>query len=76
MRKGAKELSFNLGLDNVKQFLVLALMLVFVFAVMFTSIALEFKITIGLLVFGMIFLTMMSDQASKQEEEQRKLSKA
>ena len=65
-------MSFNLGLDNVKQLLVLALMMVFVFAVMFTKISFEYKIGIALLIFGIIFLTSLADQAAKQEEAQRK----
>ena len=65
-------MSFNLGLDNVKQLLVLALMVVFVFVVMFTNIAFEIKIGIAALVFGIIFMTTLADQAAKQEEEQIK----
>ena len=68
-------MSFNLGFDNFKQLLVVALMMVLVFAVTFTSIALEYKITIGALVFGMIFLTMLADQAAQQDEERQKSSK-
>ena len=61
-----------MGFDNVKQFLVLALMIVFIVAVMFTNIAFEYKIGIGILVFGIIFMTSLADQAAKQEEEQLK----
>ena len=65
-------MSFNLGLDNVKQILVVALMLVFVLAVMFTPMALEYKLGIGGLVFSIIFMTSLADAAAKQEEEQNK----
>lgn len=65
-------MSFNLGFDNVKQFLVLALMIVFVVVVMFASIAFEYKIGIAALVFGIIFMTSLADQAAKQEEQLRK----
>lgn len=65
-------MSFNLGLDNVKQVLVVALMLVFVFAVMFTPMAFAYKLGIAALVFGIIFMTSLADAAAKQEEEQNK----
>ena len=68
-------MSFNLGLDNVKQLLVVALMVIFVLAVMFTNIALEYKVGIGILVFSIIFMTSLADQAAKQEEEQAKIRK-
>ena len=63
-------MSFNLGLDNVKQFLILALMLVFVVIVMFSSIAFEYKLGLSALIFGIIFMTTLADQAAKQEEDQ------
>ncbi len=72
MKKSARKMSFNLGLDNVKQLLVVALMVVFVFAVMFTPMAFEYKFGIAALVFGIIFMTTLADAAAKQEEEQNK----
>jgi uncharacterized membrane protein YhhN len=68
-------MSFNLGLDNVKQLLVMLLMVVFVFAVMFTNLAFEYKIGIAVLVFSIIFMTSLADQAGKQEEERAKARK-
>jgi hypothetical protein len=65
-------MSFNMGLDNVKQFLVLALMVVFIVAVMFTKIDFIYKLGIAVLVFGIIFMTSLADQAAKQEEERLK----
>ena len=65
-------MSFNLGFDNVKQLLVLALMIVFIVAVMFTDIDFMYKLGISALVFGIIFMTSLADQAAKQEEEQLK----
>jgi hypothetical protein len=65
-------MSFNMGLDNVKQFLVLALMVVFIVAVMFTKIDFMYKLGIAALVFGIIFMTSLADQAAKQEEERLK----
>ena len=65
-------MSFNMGFDNVKQFLVLALMVVFIVAVMFTEIDFMYKLGIAALVFGIIFMTSLADQAAKQEEERLK----
>ena len=65
-------MSFNLGFDNVKQFLVVALMLVFVLVIMFTNIAFEYKLGLSALIFGIIFMTTLADQAAKQEEDQLK----
>ena len=65
-------MSFNMGLDNVKQVLVLALMVVFIVAVMFTNIDFMYKVGIAALVFGIIFMTTLADQAAKQDEERLK----
>jgi hypothetical protein len=75
MDKRHGNMSFKLGLDNIKQFLVMVLMLVFVLAVFFTSIAFVYKLGIAAFVFSMIFLTSLADQAAKQDEEQKKRSK-
>jgi dipeptide/tripeptide permease len=53
---------------------VLALMLVFVFAVFYSDIELAYKIGIAVLVFSIIFLTTVADQAVKQEEEKTPLT--
>jgi hypothetical protein len=63
---------FKLGLDRVHEVVVLALMLVFVIAVMFSGIDITYKIGIGALVFGIIFLTSLANQVMKQQEEQIK----
>jgi hypothetical protein len=65
-------MSFKLGLDRVQEVLVLALMLVLVFAVFYSNIELTYKIGIAVLVFSIIFLTGMASQAAKQEAEKRR----
>ena len=66
---------FKLGLDNVQEVLVLALMLVFIFAVIYSNIELMYKVGIGALVFGVIFVTGLASQALKQQKEQDKARK-
>ena len=65
-------MSFKLGLNSVQEVLVLALMLVFVFAVLYSNIELTYKIGIAVLVFSIIFLTSVAGQVLKQEEEKRR----
>jgi protein-S-isoprenylcysteine O-methyltransferase Ste14 len=65
-------MSFKLGLNVVQEILVLALMLVFVFAVLYSDIELIYKIGIAVLVFSIIILTSVADQVLKQEEEKEK----
>jgi hypothetical protein len=69
-------MSSRLGLGNmssIQEALVLALMLVSVFALFFSDIELTYKIGIVALSFTVIFLTSLASQLSKQEEEQSKL---
>ena len=66
-------MSFKLGLNRVQEVLVLGLMLVFVFAVLYSNIELTYKIGIAVLVFSIIFLTSVAGQVLKQEEEKRRL---
>jgi hypothetical protein len=63
---------FKLGVDKVQEVLVLALMLVFIFAVIYSNIEFTYKIGIGALVFGVIFVTGLASQALKQQKEQDK----
>ncbi len=65
-------MSFKLGLNRVQEALVLALMVVFVFAVTYTDIEVTYKIVIAVLVFTVIFLISMANQVLKQQEEQKK----
>ncbi len=69
-------MSLRLGLGNlstVQEILVLALMLVSVFALFFSDIELTYKIGIAVLAFSLIFLTSLASQLLKQEKEQNKL---
>jgi protein-S-isoprenylcysteine O-methyltransferase Ste14 len=69
---GWEKMSFRLGLNRVQEILVLALMLLLVFAVFYSDIELVYKIGIAVLVFSIIFLTSVADQVLKQEEEKRR----
>ena len=63
---------FKLGLDRVQEILVLALMMVFIFAVVYSRIELTYKIGIGALVFSIIFVAGLANQALKQQREEDK----
>jgi hypothetical protein len=62
----------KLGLDNVQEILVLALMFVFIFVVISSNMDLTYKIGIGALVFAVIFVTGLASQALKQQREEDK----
>ena len=64
---------FKLGLDSVQEVLVLALMLVFIFAVLYSDLELVYKVGIAVLVFSVIFLASLASQMLKQEKEKRLL---
>jgi hypothetical protein len=64
-------MSFKLGLNGVQEVLVLALMVVLVFAVTYADIDFTYKIGIAVLVFAIIFLTSMASQAMKQQKEKQ-----
>ena len=66
------QMSFRLGLNRVQEVLVLALMIVFVFAVTYSDIEFTYKIAIAVLVFTIIFLVGMASQILKQQEEEKK----
>ena len=68
-----RKMSFKLGLNRVQEVLVLALMLVFVFAVFYSEIEFTYKIGIAVLVFSIIFISSVAGQVLKQEEEKRRL---
>ena len=68
-----EKMSFKLGLKGVQEVLVLALMLVFVFAVFYSDIEFMYKIGITVLVFSIVFLAGVAGQVLKQEEEKRRL---
>jgi hypothetical protein len=65
-------MSFNLGLNRVQEVLVMGLMILLVFA-LFSNMELNYKISIGVIVFTLIFLTSAAGQALKQAEERKQL---
>jgi len=70
------EMSLRLGLKSlsaVQEILVLALMLVSVFAIFYSDMELTYKIGIAVLVFSVIFLTTLANQVLKQGKENRRL---
>jgi hypothetical protein len=65
-------MSLRMGLGNlgaVQEILVLALMLVSVFALFFSDMEFMYKIGIAVLSFSVIFLTTLASQLLKQEEK-------
>ena len=65
-------MSFKLGLDRVQEVLVLALMIVFIFAVLYSNIEFIYKVGIAVLVFSVIILATMANQILKQEKEKKR----
>jgi hypothetical protein len=65
-----QEMSFNLGLNRVQEVLVVGLMIVLVFA-MFSNMEFADKISIGVIVFALIFLTSIANQILNQLKERR-----
>jgi hypothetical protein len=47
-------------------------MIVFMVAVLYSNIEITYKVGIGALVFGVIFLTGLASQAMKQQQEEAK----
>lgn len=69
LRKGWNDkTSLKLGLDRVQEALVLALMIVFFVAVFYSNIEFLYKIIVSAMVFSIIFLVGLANQAIKQEE--------
>ena len=63
-------------LSGVQEALVLALMLVFVFAVFEVQMDLIYKVGIAVIVFAVIFLTTISTQILRQQAEAKKAAAA
>ncbi|MCW4043006.1 MAG: hypothetical protein NWE90_04695 [Candidatus Bathyarchaeota archaeon] len=61
-------MSFSFGLDRIQEALVLALMLIFFVGVFYSNIGLFYKIVVSVLVFSIIFLVALINQATKQKE--------
>ncbi len=64
-------MSFKLGVTGIQELLVVALMIIFVFAIV-SNIELTYKIGLGAIVFALIFLTTVASQVLKQAEERNK----
>jgi hypothetical protein len=65
-------MSLRSGLGNLsgaQEVLVLALMIVSIFALFFSDIEFTYKIGIAVLAFSVIFLTSLASQLLKQEKE-------
>lgn len=72
--KCGAEMSLGSGLRNmsgVQEILVLALMLVSVFAIFYSDLEPAFKIGIAALAFSIIFLATLANQILEQEKEKR-----
>jgi hypothetical protein len=67
-------MSLRLGLGNLsgaQEVLVLALMLVSIFALFFSDLELTYKIGIATLVFSLVFLTTLASQLLKEDKENK-----
>jgi hypothetical protein len=63
---------FRLGMTGVQEALIFALMIVFIIAVIYTNIDFTYKIGIGAIVFTVIFIASVANQALKQQQEEDK----
>ena len=63
---------FKLGMDTVQEGLVLGLMLVFIFAIVYSGIDWTYKIGIGAMVVTLVFIATLTNQALKQQREEEK----
>jgi len=61
-------MSFKTGLTGVAELFVMVLMIVLVFA-LFSNLELLYKLSIGVMVFTLIFLTSVAAQVLKQQKE-------
>ena len=57
--------------SGVQELLVLALMLVSVFALFYVNIDIMYKVGIAVMVFSVIFLTTLATQILKQQKESK-----
>lgn len=63
---------FKMNMDRVSEILVLALIMVFMFAVLYSGMDIIYKLGLGALVFTLVFVSVIADQAMKQQREQEK----
>jgi cell division protein FtsW (lipid II flippase) len=59
-------------MDTVQEGLVLGLMLVFIFAIVYSGIDWTYKIGIGAMVVTLVFTATLANQALKQQREEEK----
>jgi cell division protein FtsW (lipid II flippase) len=59
-------------MDTVQEALVLALMLVFIFAIVYSGMDWTYKLGIGALVFTLVFVATIANQALRQQREQER----
>ncbi|MGD0407116.1 MAG: hypothetical protein ABSB10_10770 [Candidatus Bathyarchaeia archaeon] len=57
--------------SGVQELLVLALMLVSVFALFYVNISIMYKVGIAVMVFSVIFLTTLATQILRQQKESK-----
>ncbi len=60
-----RKMSIKIGMNGAQEILVLALMIVFIFAVLYSNIEFIYKVGIGVLVFSVIFLASLANQILK-----------
>jgi general stress protein CsbA len=65
-------MSFKLGMNTVQDALTIVLMVVLVFAVLYSDMELSYKIGIGVLGFSIIFVASIAGQMLKQMKEKEK----
>jgi hypothetical protein len=63
---------FKLGMDGIQEILVLALMFVFIFAVVYSGMDWTYKLGIGALVFTLVFVATIANQALRQQRDQER----
>ena len=63
--------SLNLRLDKIQEALVLALMIVFSVAVFYSSIGLEYKLIVSVMVFSIVLLVGLANQDISQKEKRQ-----
>jgi hypothetical protein len=59
-------------MDRVQEVLVFGLMLVFIFAVLYSGMDWMYKLSIGAMVFTLIIVSTMANQALQQQKEEEK----
>lgn len=63
---------FRTGMSGIQEVFIFALMIIFIFAVIYTKMDFTYKIGIGALVFAIIFIASIANQALKQQKEEDK----